>query len=61
MAEMEQYLNDIFRFYDDESMHSVLIERIDLVIGFHDGYKELDPELFANKDKRVHSRNAVFV
>ena len=55
MAEMEQYLNDVFRFYDDESMHTVLMERIDLVIQYHDGYIKNDPDLFEKMPGSMHS------
>ena len=55
MAEMEQYLNDVFRFYDDESMHTVLMERIDLVIQYHDGYIKNDPDFFEKIPRSMHS------
>ena len=53
MAEMEEYFNDVFRFYDDESMQGMVLEQIDLVIKYHDGYIGQDPEMFSYQPEAV--------
>ncbi|WOO40235.1 hypothetical protein [Rubellicoccus peritrichatus] len=46
MAEMEQYLNDVYRFYDDPEMRETLLERIGLILEFHDQFIDSTPEVF---------------
>lgn len=51
---MEQYLNDIYRFYDDPEMSKVLIQRIDLILTFHDGFIERTPDFLESLETSYH-------
>ena len=58
MAELEQYLNDAYRFYDDVDFKTTLVERLDLAIQFHDGFIDQTPRMF---DDLPESRKAEMI
>lgn len=43
MAELGQYMDDVYRFWDSRSMYDVALERLDAMVEIHDRCLELYP------------------
>lgn len=43
MAELGQYMDDVYRFWDSQSMHELALERLDAMLEIHNRCLELYP------------------
>lgn len=61
MAELGQYMDDVYRFWDSNSMHEVAIQRLDLMIQIHDDCLEIyEDYMDIYDDPAVRSQTEAF-
>ena len=41
MAELGQYMDDVYRFWDSKTMHELSLQRLDMMVAIHDQVLEI--------------------
>lgn len=61
MAELGQYMDDVYRFWDSNSMHEVSLQRLDQMLEIHDRVLEIYPSYLKDHDvEEYRAQNALF-